>query len=110
MDDWQKNSGQGQSRTYSASIQTVWDALPAALKNVGLQTVEANRDQNYLLAERGSPRFDDGEKVMVFLQSMEGSQTQVKVSTRLHWSSNVLAEEWSSALLNRLDKTLSKGP
>jgi hypothetical protein len=52
--------GTGHSRVFDASADTVWRVLPGVIKAVGVDFVGDNRQDGYLLAQRGITPFSYG--------------------------------------------------
>ena len=77
--DARSAKGTGQSREYSAPIDVVWKTLPTVLAELSLPLVGENRQEGYMLAQRGVTAFSYGENVAIFVESVNGA-TKTRVS------------------------------
>jgi len=101
--------GAGVSRTYSASQETVWKAIPPILAELGLQFVSDNKQEGYILAQRGITAFSYGENVAIFVESVGGvTKTRVEVISKKTMSTNIFAPSWENDILNKLDEKLEQ--
>jgi hypothetical protein len=99
--------GSGVSRTYEASQETVWKAVPSVLAELGLQLVGDNKQEGYILAQRGISAFSYGENVAIFVESVGGvTKTRVEVISKKAMATNVFAPSWENDILNKLDEKL----
>ena len=99
--------GTGQVRTYAAAPDSVWNALPTAVKEVGLDYVGENRAEGYALAQRGLSAFSYGENVAIYVSGVEkNTKSEVEVISKKSLSTNVFAPNWEKTVLDALSKLL----
>jgi uncharacterized protein YceK len=107
--DARSAKGTGLSRVYSAPIDQVWKALPAVLAELSLPMVGDNKQEGYILAQRGITAFSYGENVAIFVESVNGlTRTRVEVVSKKSMATNVFAPDWSKEILDKLDEKLKK--
>ena len=105
--DARSAKGSGLSREYSAPIDHVWKALPAVLAELSLPMVGDNRQEGYILAQRGITAFSYGENVAIFVESVNGvTRTRVEVVSKKSMATNVFAPDWSKEILDKLGEKL----
>ena len=102
--------GTGESRVYDAQPAAVWSALPGVVKEVGLDYVGENRQEGYLLAQRGITPFSYGENVAIFVDELARSvRTRVEVVSKKAMETNIFAPNWSTDILDKLAEHLARG-
>jgi len=107
--DARSAKGSGLSREYSAPIDQVWKTLPAVLAELSLPMVSDNKQEGYILAQRGITAFSYGENVAIFVESINGvTRTRVEVVSKKSMATNVFAPDWSKEILDKLDEKLKK--
>lgn len=105
--DTRAAKGSGMSRTYAASQEAVWKAIPSVLADLGLQLVSENKQEGYILAQRGITGLSYGENVAIFVESAGGvAKTRVEVVSKKVSSMVLYAPNWESDILNTLDEKL----
>jgi len=108
LSDAQKARGSGPSRVYAASFEAIWSAMPAAIATAGLQNVEANKKEGYMLAQRGVTALSYGENVAIFMEPVGKKQTKVEVVTKRTWAPSVFAPDWAEPIFAELDKKFKR--
>ena len=108
LSDAQKAKGSGTSKVYAAPFETVWSAMPSVIATVGLQNVETNKKDRYMLAQRGVTALSYGENVAVFIESAGKKQTKVEVVTKRTWAPSVFAPDWAEPIFAELDKKFKR--
>jgi hypothetical protein len=108
LSDAQKARGSGTSKVYAASFETVWSAMPSVISTVGLQNVEANKKDRYMLAQRGVTALSYGENVAVFIEPVGKKQTKVEIVTKRTWAPSVFAPDWAEPIFAELDKKFKR--
>ena len=108
LSDAQKARGSGTSEVYAASFETVWSAMPSVISTVGLQNVEANKKDRYMLAQRGVTALSYGENVAVFIEPVGKKQTKVEIVTKRTWAPSVFAPDWAEPIFAELDKKFKR--
>jgi uncharacterized protein YceK len=106
--DARSAKGTGQSREYHESIDVVWKTVPAALAELSLPLVSENRQDGYILAQRGITAFSYGENVAIFIEPVNGiAQTRVEIVCKRAMSTNIFAPDWGKEILDKLSEKLS---
>jgi hypothetical protein len=99
--------GSGVSRVYEAPAAAVWKAMPAVLSEVGLQLVGDNKNEGYILAQRGVTAFSYGENVAIFIESVGGvTKTRVEAVSKKAMATNIFAPSWEKEILDKLGEKL----
>ena len=108
MADARYARGEGQSQVFNAPFDTVWKAVPQALASLGLPVAADNKQDGYILAERGITAFSWGEKVAVFVDRAGDNRTKVEVVSKRAMATNVLAPDWGPEVLQRVEQVLQQ--
>jgi hypothetical protein len=98
--------GTGARRTYEASTDQVWNALPSVLTQLGLNVASSSRPEGYVLAKRGFSNGSWGENVAVFIAEISPSRTEVEVVSKKVLATNVTAKNWENPVLNKIEDFL----
>ncbi|MFN5350542.1 MAG: hypothetical protein ACK499_09670 [Betaproteobacteria bacterium] len=99
--------GTGVSREYAATADATWTAVPEVLKEISLPLVTADRQQGYILAQRGLSMLSYGENVAIFIDSVANTvMTKVEVVSKKAMATNIFAPDWSKEILDALEKKL----
>jgi uncharacterized lipoprotein len=107
--DARAGKGSGPSRVYSAPFDKVWAVIPTALKEVGIDYVGENKQEGYILAQRGVSFASYGENVAIFVeQDGDIAKTRVEVVSKKSMSTNIFAPNWAEPILNKIDEKLRK--
>jgi hypothetical protein len=104
--DAKSGKGTGVSQTFNAKPDRVWQVLPSAVKNTGLEYVAGNKDEGYALAQRGITAFSYGENVAIFVDSAPADSTKVEVVSKKAMATNIFAPEWSKSIFEKLAELL----
>ena len=107
--------GSGESRVYNAPFEQVWNAVPEALKDLGVKEEGFNKASGYVVAR--SPVMV-GEKVPVtgvadnlaiFVDKGNSPrQTRVEVVARSNVPLSPLGKKWESRVLDKLSEKLPR--
>jgi uncharacterized lipoprotein len=107
--------GSGEARVYNASFDQVWNAVPEALKELGLKEEGFNKGSGYVVAR--SPVMV-GEKVpvagmadnlAVFVdKGKSANQTRVEVVAKSAVPLNPLSKKWEARVLDKLSEKLPR--
>jgi uncharacterized lipoprotein len=113
--DARASKGSGEARIYNASFDKVWNAVPDALKELGLKEEGYNKGSGYVVAR--SPVMV-GEKTQVtgladnlavFVDKADnGSQTRVEVVAKSTVLLNPLSKKWEARVLDKLAEKLPR--
>jgi uncharacterized lipoprotein len=98
--------GFGIPRVYDASFDTVWDAIPKAMSRWGLDVLDENEQERYILAVKGATLFSFGENVAVFVDKVDDKRTRVEVVSKKAMEINLLARNWEEPILEELSRML----
>lgn len=99
--------GSGPSREYAASMDKVWNTIPAVLKELELPLVSQNRAEGTVLAQRGITAFSYGENVAIFVEPVGGQvRTRVEIVSKKAMQTNIFAPDWSVEILDKLGDKL----
>lgn len=104
MADARRARGTGPSRTYNVPAEEIWQAMPSILSEVGLEYVGENREEGYILAQRGITGFSYGENVAIFVESLGQNKTKVEIVSKKALATTIFAPEWSGAIFRELDE------
>ena len=105
--DARSAKGTGPSREYSASVDLVWKTMPSVLAELSLPMVADNKQEGYILAQRGMTAFSYGENVAIFVESVNGlTKTRVEVVSKKAMATNVFAPDWGKDILDKLSEKL----
>lgn len=100
--------GTGLSRIYSADFETVWKAVPQAASAIGLSIAGENKQERYILAQRGMTLLSYGENVAIFVEPVSARQTKVEVVSKRALQTNIFAPDWAPELLEKLGQQLPR--
>ena len=100
--DARRSEGSGPFRIYDAPAEKVWTALPQVIKNSDLQYVGENRQEGYILAQRGITMFSYGEEVAIFIKPLGEHKTRVEIVSKKALATNIFAPDWSNKLFQLL--------
>ena len=99
--------GQGKSRVYDTSFDTVWDTVPKAVNELGLRVASKNRQEGCILAAKGMTAFSYGENVAVFVEKVDDERTKVEVVSKKTMGTNIFAWNWEKPILDKLSEMLN---
>ena len=100
--------GSGPSRTYDADFETVWKAVPEVAGTIGLSVAGENKQERYILAQRGMTLLSYGENVAIFVEPVSARQTKVEVVSKRAMQTNIFAPDWAPELLEKLGQRLKR--
>ncbi len=99
--------GQGHTRIYNFPYQTVWGAVPKAMKSLNLAVAFSDEKEGKILTDTPLTLWSYGEAIAVFITPIDDSHTQVEVVSRKKMGTNIFAFSYQDRILNALDKELS---
>ena len=106
--DTKKSEGVGKRVTYSKSIDEVWPLAILSLNDVGLDVIEENKSQGYVLAKKGMSAFSYGENVAIFVKKVDNSNTSVEVVSKRVLATTVFAKDWTDEIFMKLNARIKK--
>jgi uncharacterized lipoprotein len=105
--------GSGQARVYNASFDQVWNAVPEALKELGLKEEGFNKASGYVVARSAVkvgetvPVAGLDDNLAVFVdKGNSASQTRVEVVARSTVPLSPLSKKWEARVLDKLSEKL----
>lgn len=108
MADARAAKGSGLSRIFAAPQERVWQAMPSVLTELGLSLAGDNRQEGYILAQRGVTTFSYGENVAIFIEPEAGTaKTRVEVVSKKAVKTQIFAPDWAKDILDKLDQRLA---
>jgi len=108
LSDARNAKGQGTSHIYVASFDAVWNAIPKAVNEMDLNVVGENKQEGYILAEKGWTGFSFGERVAVFVNKIDDNHIRVEVVSKKVMATNVLAYNWEQPIQDKLKEILKQ--
>jgi uncharacterized lipoprotein len=113
--DTRAAKGSGQARVYNASFEQVWNAVPAALKELGLKEEGYNKGSGYVVARSQTmvgekiPLAGIEDNLAVFVdKGNSASQTRVEVVAQSTVPLNPLSRKWEARVLDKLAEKLPR--
>lgn len=106
--DARNAKGRGRSNTYEAPFETVWAKAKIAVADTGLSVASENKEEGYILAQKGLSAFSYGENVAVFVQKVDDTHTKVEVVSKKALETNLFATNWEKPILDRVAQLLEK--
>jgi len=107
--------GSGQTRVYNASFDQVWNAVPEALKELGLKEEGFSKGSGYVVARSPMvvgekvPVAGMADNVAVFVdKGNSAGQTQVEVVAKSTVPLNPLSRKWEARVLDKLSEKLRR--
>ena len=103
--------GSGQTRVYNASFDQVWNAVPNALKELGLKEEGYNKGSGYVVARNAMmvgekiPVAGMEDNLAVFVEKGDSAgQTRVEVVAKSAVPLNPLSKKWEVRVLDKLSE------
>jgi predicted RNA-binding protein (virulence factor B family) len=106
--DTKRSEGEGRRVSYSKSMDEIWPLTVYALNDLGLDVIEENKSQGYLLAKKGMSLLSYGENVAIFLKKVDNSTTTVEVISKKVLATTVFAKDWTDEIFMKLDARIKK--
>jgi len=106
--DTRNAEGTGKTITYSKNIDEVWPIALLALQDLGLDVIEVNRAQGYILAKRNISALSYGENVAIFVRPASAGKTNVEVLSKKVLATTVFAPDWTEDIFRRINIRLNK--
>lgn len=113
--DTRAAKGSGQTRMYNASFDQVWNAVPGALKDLGLKEEGFNKGSGYVVARsemkigEKMPVAGFADNLAVFVDKGDAAgQTRVEVVAKSSIPLNPLSKKWEARVLDKLSEKLPR--
>lgn len=100
--------GTGMMRSYDASFEKTWAATLCSVNGLGLPVAGDNKQEGYILAQRGMTAFSYGENIAIFIHKRGPKGTDVEVVSKKAMQTNIFAPDWAPKILNGIDGCLVK--
>ncbi len=101
------DEGEALIQRYSLPYDTVWQAVHRALASMHLSVSGDNKAEGFVLAERGRTVGAWGEKVIVFIETLEGGDISVKVISKPDPAVKGTQQDWGPLLLEGIRQELT---
>jgi len=107
--DARKAEGEGVRKVYKTNVETAWKTTLHVLGKLKLDVATENKQEGYILAQRGMGFFQMsyGENVAIFLKSKSENETEVEVVSKKVMSTNIFAPDWSEDIHKQLKLAIS---
>jgi hypothetical protein len=103
---WVKDENEGASAIYPMPFKVVWDTIPVTFKELGLVKVDEDKNKKFFLAQGKMSLLSHGEKVSVFVEKVDETNTKVKVISKRTLRSDTAANNWEEPILDKLNELL----
>ena len=100
--DAKAGKGTGISQSYPVAADRVWQVLPVAVKQAGIDYVADNKAEGYALAQRGLTAFSYGENVAIFVDAVQPQVTKVEVVSKKALATTIFAPDWAKPILDKI--------
>ncbi len=104
--DAKAGKGTGVSQSFPVSAERVWQVLPAAVKNAGIDYVADNKAEGYAVAQRGISAFSYGENVAIFVDAVQPEVTKVEVVTKKALATTIFAPDWARSIFDKISELI----
>lgn len=115
LGDARAAQGTGQVRTFNAPFDQVWNAVPGALKELGLKEEGYSKGSGYVVARSPTPvkgvaaTAGLADKIAIFVDKGDSAgKTRVEVVSKGPLLVNPLGSPWESRVLDKLAETLPR--
>ncbi len=98
--------GHGHTRIYNFPYQTVWEAVPKAMKSLSLAVAFSDEKEGKILTDTPLTLWSYGEAIAVFVTRIDDSHTHVEVVSRKKLGTNIFAFSYQDRILDALNKEL----
>lgn len=107
--------GSGETRVYNASFEQVWNAVPEALKELGVKEEGFNKASGYVVARspvmvsEKVPVAGVADNLAIFVDKGDSPrQTRVEVVARSSVPLSPLGKKWETRVLDKLSEKLPR--
>lgn len=113
--------GDGVTRFYETTFDSIWTAAHQAVRANGLQTDDENRNERWIVAtnppdrqtdhdeERVAVEADQGERIAIFVDSLGPRTWSVEVVTRRRFALDPGKTPWAEDIFWVVERYLSSG-
>ncbi|MGH1456655.1 MAG: hypothetical protein ACRBDI_07730 [Alphaproteobacteria bacterium] len=106
VDAAKDEKGLGLTKTYNVGFDTAWTASTAAIQDTGGKVVETSKETGTILASYGVSAFSWGERVGVYLNTVNENSTQIEVASKRAVGMNVTATDWEPKIHAKIGENL----
>ena len=107
--------GSGETRVYNAPFEQVWNAVPEALKDLGVKEEGFNKASGYVVARspvmvsEKVPVAGVADNLAIFVDKGDSPrQTRVEVVARSSMPLSPLGKKWETRVLDKLSEKLPR--
>ena len=95
-------------QTYDAGFDKTWQATLQTLNELGLSVAAENRQDGYILAQRGMTPFSYGENVAIFIEKTGKHDATVEVVSKKVMETNIFAPDWTQDIFMGIRQNFSR--
>ena len=105
--DARQAKGQGTSKIYNLSIDKSWTLIKTILQEIELPMAGENKEEGYILAQKGPSLGSAGENVAIFLEKVKDqNKTRIEVVSKKTVSTQIFATNWEPIIIEKLDEKI----
>jgi len=99
------DKGSGQARVYNASFDQVWNAVPDALRELGLKEEGFHKGSGYVVARKKVVGQEVADNLAVFIDKADSAnRTRVEVVAKSTLMLDPLSRKWETRVLDKLSE------
>jgi len=107
LSDARQAKGQGTSKIYNASVDKAWSIVKTILAELDLPMAGENKEEGYILAQRGMSFGSSGENVAIFLEKTgEPNKTKIEIVSKKAVTGQIFATNWEPKIIKKLDEKI----
>lgn len=107
LGDARQAKGQGSSKIYNVSSDKAWSLVKEVLVELELPMAGENKEEGYILAQRGWSLGSYGENVAIFLEKLrEPNKTKIEIVSKKVMAMNIFATNWEPKVIEKLDEKI----
>lgn len=110
LEDAKMAKGNGQYRIYAATFDSVWQEAHKLISEFGLQFVDENLKEGYILAKRNVTLMSYGESIAIYISSVEDGKTRIEIISLKKMQTNLFAPNWANKFFKVLDGVFTSTP
>ena len=103
-----KGQGEGETATYAAGFEEVWDAVVEYIEGAELDLITAHQGTGIILAERGVNFANYGDNLAVFVDAMTETTTAVAAVHKKVMQTNIFGAMWAKRVIEYLDERFTR--
>lgn len=107
LSDARQAKGQGTSKIYNAPVEKAWATVKTVLTELELPMAGENKEEGYILAQRGMSIGSSGENVAIFLEkTKEPNKTKIEIVSKKAMAGQIFAVNWEPRIIEKLDEKI----